>query len=139
MFGFLHNGPTLFDRAFLPSSRVLKNRKSLLKYVGRKVGSSSTGVHLADQTRMLAAVVEPESVVCATSLEHLRMVSPCGCLFGIQESPQRSRGKRSALPFAISKVLLPQEGASHIYILITYHSPTQPIGNPYPPSKNLVL
>jgi hypothetical protein len=69
MFGFLHNGPTLFDRAFLPSSRVLKNGKSLLKYVGRKVGSSSTGVHLADQTRMLAAVVEPESVVCATSLD----------------------------------------------------------------------
>jgi hypothetical protein len=123
--------------SFLPSSRVLKNGKSLLKYVGRKEGSSSA----LGRSNKNGGRSSWTWICCLCHFSrHLRMVHPCGCLFGIQESSQRSHGKRSALPFAyLQKSSSPKKVHPHIYILITYHSPTQPIGNPYPPSKNLVL
>ncbi len=93
---------------------------------------------MADQTRMLAAVVEPESVVCATSLDPPHGV-PMWMSLQDPGKPSKVSWKDISLAICYLQVLLPREGASHIYVLITYHSPTQPIGNPYPPSKNLVL
>jgi hypothetical protein len=129
----------LTEPSFLPSSRVLKNGKSLLKYVGRKVRFQFRRSPLSRSNKNAGR----SSWTWICFLVPLLKKPPHGVpmWMSLQDpgKPSEISWKEISLAICYLQVLLPQEGASHIYVLITYHSPTQPIGNPYPPSKNLVL